>query len=123
MLTNLEEKSRVKADQYWPSDIDVPTMEGKVEITLLKSQQRAGFVVRQFKLRKTKKGTSKANFFLGEFLREDRLVWQLHYTEWPDFGAPDSTEEMTELLRELDIRKKGLSASDPRAGRSHCRTL
>jgi protein tyrosine phosphatase len=51
--------------------------------------------------------------FQGEFLPEDRIVWQLHYTEWPDFGAPDSTEEMTELLRELDIRKKGQVGSDP----------
>eukprot|EP01117_Protostelium_nocturnum_P001477 TRINITY_DN1177_c0_g2_i4.p1 TRINITY_DN1177_c0_g2~~TRINITY_DN1177_c0_g2_i4.p1 ORF type:complete len:656 (-),score=133.28 TRINITY_DN1177_c0_g2_i4:137-2104(-) len=40
--------------------------------------------------------------------RTTRELVQLHYTEWPDFGVPDSTEQMSDLIRELDIRKKGL---------------
>lgn len=99
MLTNLEEKSRVKADQYWPENKDQPEIAGKIEVTLAKTFPHTGFVVRQFMLRKKKH---------SHWLPEERTVYQLHYTEWPDFGAPESTEEMTELLRELDIRKKGL---------------
>lgn len=34
-------------------------------------------------------------------------VAHLHYTEWPDFGIPASTDVMRELIKELDIRKKG----------------
>jgi len=34
------------------------------------------------------------------------IVSHLHYTEWPDFGIPNSTEVMRELIKELDIRKK-----------------
>lgn len=39
---------------------------------------------------------------------EVRDVVQLHCTNWPDFGIPDSSQEMVNLINELDIRKKSL---------------
>ena len=88
MLTNLEEKNRVKADQYWPDgrrkavdilETDFPELIGKIEVTMDWVKSRKGFKVRKFTLRKRSK---------AEWLNEDRIVYQLHYTEWPDFGAP-----------------------------------
>ncbi len=113
MLTNLEERNRVKADQYWPegdiasslrarAEIEVlnaPEMYGKIEVTLLSTKQHRGFLVRALGLRRLRK--------TGE--EESRMVHQLHYTEWPDFGAPESTEDMSALIRELDIHKKTLN--------------
>lgn len=39
---------------------------------------------------------------------EVREITHLHCTNWPDFGIPDSTQEMINLINELDIRKKSL---------------
>lgn len=39
---------------------------------------------------------------------EVREIAHLHCTNWPDFGIPDSTQEMINLINELDIRKKSL---------------
>jgi len=39
--------------------------------------------------------------------QEIRQVVQLHCTKWPDFGVPKSTGVMTDLITEVNIRKKG----------------
>ncbi|PRP73463.1 receptor-type tyrosine-protein phosphatase zeta [Planoprotostelium fungivorum] len=41
--------------------------------------------------------------------RTSRVVHQIHYTQWPDQGIPQDTEQIMAVMRELDIRKKGLS--------------
>eukprot|EP01124_Arcella_intermedia_P010150 TRINITY_DN16688_c0_g1_i1.p1 TRINITY_DN16688_c0_g1~~TRINITY_DN16688_c0_g1_i1.p1 ORF type:complete len:510 (-),score=113.29 TRINITY_DN16688_c0_g1_i1:56-1585(-) len=38
--------------------------------------------------------------------QEVRQVVHLHCTSWPDFGVPKSTTLMTDLIAEVDIRKK-----------------
>jgi len=63
-----------------------------------------------------KKGRRSESIILRQFLisnitkleKEELSVNQLHYTDWPDQGVPETTNAMTNLIRELDIWKKGL---------------
>jgi len=43
--------------------------------------------------------------------KNSRRIIQIHISEWPDFGVPNSTEIMKELINEVDIRKK--TENDP----------
>jgi len=98
MLTGIIEKRRKKADIYWPEREGDVEIYGKFQVKHLKTVFVPGesiIIVRKFVL------TNKDN--------ESRNVVQLHYNDWPDQGVPDSTRAMTELIKELDIHKKGLN--------------
>ncbi|XP_071117101.1 uncharacterized protein [Haliotis cracherodii] len=75
MLTGLVEETKVKCEQYWPTDgaMDVGLFTVEVEVT----QIRANFTMRHMKV------TSKAT-------GESRSVIQFHFTSWPDHGVPDT---------------------------------
>uniref|UniRef100_A0A3Q2CCZ5 Receptor-type tyrosine-protein phosphatase F n=1 Tax=Cyprinodon variegatus TaxID=28743 RepID=A0A3Q2CCZ5_CYPVA len=74
MMTRLEEKSRVKCDQYWPSR--GTETHGTVQVTILDSLELATYVTRRFNL--NKKGSC-----------EKREVHQLQFLAWPDHGVPE----------------------------------
>ncbi|MBN3296456.1 PTPRS phosphatase, partial [Amia calva] len=74
MMTRLEEKSRVKCDQYWPSR--GTETYGMTQVTLLDTIELATFCVRTFSLHKN--GSS-----------EKREVRQFQFTAWPDHGVPE----------------------------------
>jgi len=50
-----------------------------------------------------------------------RQIVQFHYTEWPDFGIPDSTKTIRELVRWMDLyRMKGAMAGLNGPVVTHC---
>jgi len=87
MLTKLVEGHRTKADPYWPTELDHPQKYGSVVVTMKSATQHSFIEERTFEL---------------SFGNQTREVIHLHYQEWPDFGAPDSTEKIRELIRLLE---------------------
>ncbi|XP_061834728.1 receptor-type tyrosine-protein phosphatase S-like isoform X3 [Nerophis lumbriciformis] len=86
MMTRLEEKSRIKCDQYWPSR--GTDTYGTIQLTLLDTMELATFCVRTFSLHKS--GSS-----------ERREVRQFQFTAWPDHGVPEYPTPFLNFLRRV----------------------
>ncbi|PNI25294.1 PTPRS isoform 5 [Pan troglodytes] len=86
MMTRLEEKSRIKCDQYWPNR--GTETYGFIQVTLLDTIELATFCVRTFSLHKN--GSS-----------EKREVRQFQFTAWPDHGVPEYPTPFLAFLRRV----------------------
>uniref|UniRef100_A0A7N4NXR6 protein-tyrosine-phosphatase n=1 Tax=Sarcophilus harrisii TaxID=9305 RepID=A0A7N4NXR6_SARHA len=86
MMTKLEEKSRIKCDQYWPGR--GTETYGVIQVTLLDTIELATFCVRTFSLHKN--GSS-----------EKREVRQFQFTAWPDHGVPEYPTPFLAFLRRV----------------------
>ncbi|XP_056613883.1 receptor-type tyrosine-protein phosphatase delta-like isoform X20 [Triplophysa dalaica] len=86
MMTKLEERSRVKCDQYWPNR--ATETYGLIQVTLLDTVELATYCVRTFALYKN--GSS-----------EKREVRQFQFTAWPDHGVPEHPTPFLAFLRRV----------------------
>ncbi|XP_028330189.1 receptor-type tyrosine-protein phosphatase delta isoform X34 [Gouania willdenowi] len=86
MMTKLEERSRVKCDQYWPTR--GTDTYGLIQVTLLDTVELATYCVRTFAL--FKNGSS-----------EKREVRQFQFTAWPDHGVPEHPTPFLAFLRRV----------------------
>uniref|UniRef100_A0A8C5HMA4 Receptor-type tyrosine-protein phosphatase delta n=1 Tax=Gouania willdenowi TaxID=441366 RepID=A0A8C5HMA4_GOUWI len=86
MMTKLEEKSRVKCDQYWPTR--GTETYGLIQVTLLDTVELATYSVRTFALYK-----SGSN--------EKREIRHFQFTAWPDHGVPEHPTPFLAFLRRV----------------------
>ncbi|XP_064415799.1 receptor-type tyrosine-protein phosphatase F isoform X1 [Latimeria chalumnae] len=86
MMTRLEEKSRVKCDQYWP--IRGTETYGMIQVSLLDTVELATYSFRTFALYKN--GSS-----------EKREVRQFQFLAWPDHGVPEYPTPILAFLRRV----------------------
>jgi len=85
MLTKLFEAGRTKAHMYWPNSF---FKFGELTITKLEEHEFDFFVLRRFLLAK------------GD---NSRIVFQLHFTAWPDQGVPSSTKGIRQLVKYVNM--------------------
>uniref|UniRef100_A0A8D3D0W4 Receptor-type tyrosine-protein phosphatase F n=1 Tax=Scophthalmus maximus TaxID=52904 RepID=A0A8D3D0W4_SCOMX len=86
MMTRLEEKSRVKCDQYWPSR--GTETYGMIQVTMLDTVELATYNVRTFALYKN--GST-----------EKREARQFQFMAWPDHGVPEYPTPTLAFLRRV----------------------
>ncbi|XP_029308832.1 receptor-type tyrosine-protein phosphatase F isoform X8 [Cottoperca gobio] len=86
MMTRLEEKSRVKCDQYWP--VRGTETYGMIQVTMLDTVELATYSVRTFALYKN--GSS-----------EKRELRQFQFMAWPDHGVPEYPTPILAFLRRV----------------------
>ncbi|KZC04425.1 Tyrosine-protein phosphatase 99A, partial [Dufourea novaeangliae] len=103
MITNLVERGRKKCDMYWPKKGSETF--GYIQVTLLREDVMATYTIRTLQIRHLKVKKKKNGVNMGE-----RVVWQYHYTGWPDHGVPEHP------LPVLSFIRKSSNANPPDAG-------
>uniref|UniRef100_A0A1B6E7X3 protein-tyrosine-phosphatase n=1 Tax=Clastoptera arizonana TaxID=38151 RepID=A0A1B6E7X3_9HEMI len=86
MMTKLEERTRIKCDQYWPSR--GTETYGVITVTLSDVQELATYCIRNFQINRA-----------GHTDR--REIKQLQFTAWPDHGVPDHPAPFLQFLRRV----------------------
>jgi len=101
MMTKLEERTRIKCDQYWPNR----GMEtyGCMHVSLVDVAELATYTVRTFHLTRTCHA-------------EKREVKQFQFTAWPDHGVPDHPTPLLLFMR----RVKAMTPTDSGPIVCHC---
>lgn len=86
MMTKLEERTRIKCDQYWPGR--GTETYGCMTVTITDVQELSTYCIRTFQLQR-----------LG--YSDRREIKQLQFTAWPDHGVPDHPAPFLQFLRRV----------------------
>nr|XP_019965316.1 PREDICTED: receptor-type tyrosine-protein phosphatase O [Paralichthys olivaceus] len=95
MLTQCNERRRVKCDHYWPFT-DEPVMYGEISVEMLSETESLEWTIRKFRL---------------GYADESQDVLHLNYTSWPDHGVPtvnaiESILQFVHIVRQQANRTK-----------------
>ncbi|XP_055852476.1 tyrosine-protein phosphatase Lar isoform X6 [Episyrphus balteatus] len=101
MMTRLEERTRIKCDQYWPSR--GTETYGQMFITITETQELATYSIRTFQI-------------CRQGFNDRREIKQLQFTAWPDHGVPDHPAPFLQFLR----RCRSLTPPDSGPVIVHC---
>ncbi|XP_019621131.1 PREDICTED: receptor-type tyrosine-protein phosphatase alpha-like [Branchiostoma belcheri] len=85
MVTNLEEKGKIKCTKYWPDSGD--EVYGQISVTLAETIPMVYYVSRVFLVSK------------GE--EKKRKITQFQFLGWPDFGAPRNPAELLKFHQKV----------------------
>ncbi|VVC24817.1 Hypothetical protein CINCED_3A017850 [Cinara cedri] len=96
MMTKLEERTRIKCDQYWPTR--GTQVYGPITVTLTNVQELATYIIRSFHLTRADEN-------------ETREVKQLQFGAWPDHGVPDHPAPLLQFMKR--VRAVNLMESGP----------
>ncbi|XP_064173170.1 receptor-type tyrosine-protein phosphatase epsilon-like isoform X2 [Anguilla rostrata] len=88
MLTNIKERKEDKCHQYWPEQ--GCWCYGNVRVVVEDFTVLVDYTIRKFCVQ-----------YGGDGAKAPRLVTQLHFTSWPDFGVPFSPIGMLKFLKKV----------------------
>ncbi|NXD19106.1 PTPRO phosphatase, partial [Spelaeornis formosus] len=96
MLTQCNEKRRVKCDHYWPFTED-PVAYGDITVEMLSEEEHTDWVFRGFRI---------------SYADEVQDVMHFNYTAWPDHGVPttnaaESILQFVQMVRQKSAKTKG----------------
>lgn len=105
MLTKLLERRRIKGHCYWPSEVNEVESFGDLSVRLVSTSQEPNIQIRQFVM--TCNG-------------QEHSVCHIHYTEWPDFGVPRTTDTIRRVLEIMEQTRASCAGSELPFAIVHC---
>ncbi|KAM4748652.1 receptor-type tyrosine-protein phosphatase O isoform 1-T1 [Rhinophrynus dorsalis] len=96
MLTQCNEKRRIKCDHYWPFATD-PVTYGDITVEMVSEDERSDWAYRLFRL---------------SYADEVQCVAHYNFTAWPDHGVPgpsaaESILQFVQVVRQKAAKTKG----------------
>jgi netrin-G3 ligand len=104
MTTNLRERGRIKCDQYWPDEGQQEF--GDFTVALTDTADLSSHVVRTFKVWQTKVADEEEGPNEECFNGECRVIYQYHFTVWPDHGVPEQAFPLLSFIRKIRMELK-----------------
>ena len=103
MTTKEVERGKSKCLRYWPSELNVWKVYGKVQVQLLGDRPSVDFTLREMRVRIEQPD--------GSF--EQRQLFQYHFMAWPDHGVPSDPGCVLNFLHEVNKRQESLTEAGP----------
>ena len=107
MLTRLIEGKKIKAHCYWPSTVGQSETFGDITVELDSVESEDKIIKRYFKIQKADE-------------LETLQVLHIHYTEWPDFGVPESAKNILNMINDTENFKNSVKAPSSSPVIVHC---
>lgn len=82
---------------YWPEDSGSRKCFESFEVETVSVRDATSFKVRTFSLRQSSQP------------KQSRLIFHLHFTDWPDHGVPEDPKNFLEFLDELESARQQVS--------------
>ncbi|KAG2198422.1 hypothetical protein INT47_008999, partial [Mucor saturninus] len=106
MLTQEMEMNKIKCHQYWPSTMHVPEKYGAYTVTLLSESTKYILNMNDKRERNEDDLIMIRKFSLKHEGQDERMITQLQYTGWTDFGVPDQPIGILELVHQADAASR-----------------
>eukprot|EP01091_Cochliopodium_minus_P020134 TRINITY_DN869_c3_g1_i1.p1 TRINITY_DN869_c3_g1~~TRINITY_DN869_c3_g1_i1.p1 ORF type:complete len:520 (-),score=120.59 TRINITY_DN869_c3_g1_i1:521-2080(-) len=87
-LTDFYEGGKLKAHRYWPDEDEEEINWKYYSVSLKKKIEMNGYEISILTLKK---------------MKQERQIYHFFYTEWPDFGVPDTTTTLLDLIQTSNL--------------------
>lgn len=102
MMTKLEERSRLKCDQYWPSK-NTEVYDNCMQVTLVDLTELSAYTIRTFVISPVNSyAQSQMSLNSSNMNYETRReIKHFQFNAWPDHGVPDHPTQFLQFVRRV----------------------
>jgi protein tyrosine phosphatase len=98
MLTEFVENDIIKANIYWPNNIN--------EIITINSDIGSGYIIKNLSIENNNEYLVREFLIKKEGTNEGRLLYHYHYLKWGDSSIPSDNNSILNMIKHLNFKNK-----------------